>query len=171
MRADILVRDVRPGDGAALARMWLDVGKYYAELDSDAFQVPEEGGLAQWFEDDLKEDLPGNWRTLVAEVGGEPAGWVTGRVEPPHPAAERNFVRTIGETRLVVEALIVSPRQWRSGVGLRLMTEIEDWGRSQGAVLSTLDTYIDSPVSVPFYERRMGYGRRSIYFVKRLRRR
>ncbi len=37
-----------------------------------------------------------------------------------------------------------------------------------GAVLASVDTYIDSLISVPFYERRMGYERRSIRFQKRL---
>ena len=169
MGDEIVVRDVRPADGAALSRIWLDVAKYYVELDPDAFQVPDEEGLAQWFENDLREDLPDNWRTLVAEVRGEPAGWVTGHVEPPHPHAGRNFVRSITETRLVVDALIVAPSLWRNGVGSRLMGKIEEWARSQGASLSTLDTYVHSPVSVPFYETRMGYERRSLNFVKQLR--
>jgi hypothetical protein len=46
------------------------------------------------------------------------------------------------------------------------MSEIEAWGQSQGATVSTLDTYIHSPVSVPFYANRMGYERRSTHFVK-----
>ena len=32
----------------------------------------------------------------------------------------------------------------------------------------SLDTYAHSPVSVPFYERHMGYQRRSIAFAKAL---
>lgn len=169
MGDEIVVREARPTDGSALSRIWIDVAKYYAELDPDAFQVPDEEGLVQWFEDDLGEGLPDNWRTLVAEVRGDAAGWVTGHVEPPHPHATRNFVRTITEKRLVVDALIVAPRLWRHGVGSRLMGEIEEWARSRGASLSTLDTYVHSPVSVPFYEKRIGYERRSLYFVKQLR--
>jgi hypothetical protein len=34
--------------------------------------------------------------------------------------------------------------------------------------VSLLDTWADSPVSVPFWERRMGYSRRSIVFRKAL---
>jgi GNAT superfamily N-acetyltransferase len=169
MGDEIVVRGAQPSDGRYLAGIWLDVAKYYAQLDPDAFQVPNEPGLAEWFEDDLKEDLPANWRTLVADVRGDPAGWVIGHVEPPHPAADRNFVRLIRETRLIVEALVVAPHLWRHGIGSRLMSEVEAWGRSRGATLSTLDTYVHSPVSVPFYEKRMGYERRSIHFVKHLR--
>jgi GNAT superfamily N-acetyltransferase len=164
-----LLRDARPGDGAAVARVWLEVGKYYAQLDPDAFQVPEESGLADWFEEDLQQPLPHNSRTLLAEVGDELAGWVSGHIEHPHEAASRNFVRTIGEPRLIVDVLVVTPTLWRRGIGSRLLSGLEEWARSIGATISTLDTYVHSPVSVSFYEKRMAYERRSIYFVKHLR--
>ena len=45
----------------------------------------------------------------------------------------------------------------------------EAWGRDRGAEMARLDTYAGSPVSVPFYEQRMGYQRRSIVFQKPLR--
>lgn len=41
-------------------------------------------------------------------------------------------------------------------------------GRAQGADIVRLDTYANSPVSVPFYEDRMGYQRRSVVFEKQL---
>ena len=50
-----------------------------------------------------------------------------------------------------------------------LLTAAEAWGRDRGAEVVRLDTYADSPVSVPFYEQRMGYQRRSIVFQKPLR--
>jgi hypothetical protein len=36
------------------------------------------------------------------------------------------------------------------------MHEVEQWGRANGATLVALDTYIGSPLPVPFYEKRMG---------------
>jgi GNAT superfamily N-acetyltransferase len=47
------------------------------------------------------------------------------------------------------------------------MEAAESWARDRGAVLVALDTWIDSPLSVPFYEA-LGYDRRSIIFQKRL---
>jgi hypothetical protein len=44
----------------------------------------------------------------------------------------------------------------------------ESWGRHLGARVVRLDTYADGPVAVPFYERHMGYQRRSILFQKPL---
>jgi Acetyltransferase (GNAT) family len=48
------------------------------------------------------------------------------------------------------------------------LTAAEEWGRDRGAEVVRLDTYADSPVSVPFYERHMGYRRRAIIFQKPL---
>jgi hypothetical protein len=35
-------------------------------------------------------------------------------------------------------------------------------------VVAVTDTYLDSPLSIPFWERRMGYRRRSVNLVKPL---
>jgi hypothetical protein len=39
------------------------------------------------------------------------------------------------------------------------MEAVEEWARSRGAVIALVDTYIKSPLSMPFYEQRMGYSR------------
>jgi GNAT superfamily N-acetyltransferase len=75
---------------------------------------------------------------------------------------------TSGECDLYVDSLGVGEAYRRRGVGARLMDAVEEWGRDRGAVRSVLTTYHASPLSVPFYERRMGYARRSIVFEKRL---
>jgi hypothetical protein len=48
------------------------------------------------------------------------------------------------------------------------MRAAESWGRDRGARVARLGTYAHSPVSVPFYENRMGYQRRAIIFQKKL---
>jgi GNAT superfamily N-acetyltransferase len=35
-----VIRPARPGDAGDLARNWIGTARHYAELDSDAFQVP-----------------------------------------------------------------------------------------------------------------------------------
>ena len=45
----------------------------------------------------------------------------------------------------------------------------EQWARSRGAALVSLDTNLRSPLSVPFYEDRMGYARHAVIFRKVLR--
>ena len=48
------------------------------------------------------------------------------------------------------------------------MKAVEQWAHERGARLITLEAFAASPVSVPFYEDRMGYERHGIIFAKTL---
>jgi hypothetical protein len=48
------------------------------------------------------------------------------------------------------------------------MQAVEGWARERGASLVSLETDIASPLSMPFYERRMAYQKRAVIFQKRL---
>jgi hypothetical protein len=48
------------------------------------------------------------------------------------------------------------------------MQAVEAWGRANGAARVVLTTYIASPTSMPFYQHRMGYEKRSVVFLKHL---
>ncbi len=163
---DILIRPPHAGDGEALARIWLDTASYYADLEPALFQVPSSDGLAQWCEDWASRTKTDDSLLLLAEYQGELVGFVTAAILQPMEHAERQFVRDVGLTRLSINALVVERAYWRLGIGTQLMESIEEWGRSKGAVIALLDTYADSPVSVPFYEAGLGYKRRAIYFRK-----
>jgi GNAT superfamily N-acetyltransferase len=163
----VTVRPARSGDGAAISRAWLSAGAYYADLDPEHFQVPRVEGLAENRDNLL--DRPGDDSLhLVAELDGEVIGWLWARIEPPRQDASAQVTREPGWTRLFVASLIVDRDHWRSGAGTALLEAAEAWGRDRGAQVARLDTYADSPVSVPFYEDHMGYQRRSIVFQKRL---
>jgi hypothetical protein len=41
------LRDADPGDAEGLARLWIEFGRYYEDIDSAQFRAPEEG-LATW---------------------------------------------------------------------------------------------------------------------------
>jgi GNAT superfamily N-acetyltransferase len=164
----VVVRPARPGDAADLARNWVDVARHYAELDADAFRVPAGEGLAGWFEELLRRPRREDAVWLVAEVDGQVVGDVGAHLERPAEDADRQLLRDLGRVRLYVDALGVREAYRRRGVGARLMGAVEQWGRDHGAVRAVLTTYHASPLSVPFYEQRMGYQRRSIVFEKRL---
>jgi GNAT superfamily N-acetyltransferase len=166
---EIVVRPAQPGHGTGLAQSWLDAGSYYAALDPELFQVPASQGLVAWVEERLARPRPPDTVWLVAEVDGQAVGEVHARLDRPMPNAGRQLVREVGQLRVFVNALGVQAAYRRRGVGTRLLEAVEGWGRQQGATLILLDTFIDSPLSVPFYERRMGYQRRAIIFQKRLR--
>jgi GNAT superfamily N-acetyltransferase len=165
----VQIRPPLPGDGEGMARVWLSAGAYYASLDPALFQVPSTDGLAESFEADIGATSEStDVLRLVAEQNGQVAGWLTARLAQPAASAAHQLVRELGWIRLMVDALVVDQAQWRHGTGTALLEAAESWGRDRGASMVRLDTYVHSPVSVPFYERHMGYQRRSIHFAREL---
>jgi GNAT superfamily N-acetyltransferase len=162
------VRIARPGDGAAILRVWLDAAAYHTELDPEHFKMPVTDDFAERT-DEVFDRSGDDVLNLVAEMDGRVVGWLSARVAPPDQDAAAQFVREHDWTRLTVDALIVDRQQWRQGTGAKLLESAEAWGHARGAQVVRLDTWADSPVSIPFYEQHMGYQRRSIVFQKRLR--
>jgi GNAT superfamily N-acetyltransferase len=166
--ARIEVRPARPGDGEDLARNWIEMGNHYAALDPDAFQAPAADGLAGWFEELLRQPRTGDSIWLVAEVDGQVVGTVDAHLERPVPDASRQILRDLALLRVTVDALGVEEAYRRQGVGTRLLRAVEAWGREQGAARIVLTTFVGSPTSIPFYQQRMGYQRRSVVFGRHL---
>jgi len=164
----IIVRSPRPGDGAQLARAWLEAGRYYAELAPETFQVPETEGLADYMERGWKPSDDPDLHELVAEIQGRVVGAATARIERPLDSARYQLQRQFAETRMVVDVVFVEEAFRRMGVGAGLMAALEEWGRDRGATVALLDTYPESALSLPFFQERMGYGRRSIRLWRRL---
>jgi GNAT superfamily N-acetyltransferase len=164
----IIVRSPRPGDGAQLARAWLEAGRYYAELAPETFQVPETEGLADYMERGWKPSDDPDLHELVAEIQGRVVGAATARIERPLDSARFQLQRQFAETRMVVDVVFVEEAFRRMGVGAGLMAALEEWGRDRGATVALLDTYPESALSLPFFQERMGYVRRSIRLWRRL---
>jgi GNAT superfamily N-acetyltransferase len=164
---DISVRPARPGDGAGLACIWLDAGRYYASLNPEVFQIPNEEGLSEHFERALADQRP-DVHHVVAEVEGQVVGSAVGRLEPPVGLARHQLQRHLTHRRLIIDAVVVGERFRGRGVGTRLMKAIEEWGRRHGATLALLDSYPESALSLPFFEERAGYRRRSVRLFKLL---
>jgi GNAT superfamily N-acetyltransferase len=165
---EVLVRPPRMCDGEGAAQAWLDFAEYYTKLDPEAFQLPRKEGLAEWIEQRLLGVYSPDDFVRVAELAGEVVGFVDATYLPPDSEAPWQLVREVVMPRVFVNALAVQARHWRAGIGTRLMKAVEDWGLTRRARLIVLDTYSDSPISVPFYEQRMEYTRQSLRFAKRL---
>ncbi len=103
---------------------------------------------------------------MVAEGDDQVVGFAVAVLQHPSPAAAKNFVRELSQTRVVVDILVVQTAYRRHGIGTRLMEAVEEWARAKEASVMLIDTYIESELSVPFYERRMGYKRRAVRFRK-----
>jgi GNAT superfamily N-acetyltransferase len=163
---DAEIRGARTGDGEGLADVWLDMARYHAELNPALFQVPSRDGRADALErwaTATKDDA----LVLVAEQDGRVMGFVGAAVARPDGDSATQLMRELTQARLVVHALGVLRSDWRRGIGSRLLAAAENWGRRKGATVALLDTYVGSPVSVPFYLNR-GYGRRALRLRKDL---
>jgi GNAT superfamily N-acetyltransferase len=163
----VVVRPARPGDGPGIARCHHDSASTYVEQAPDLFRMPDEAGYLEWIEADLAAEHGDDYLALVAEVDGEIAGHLEARTLDPIDSAGWQSVRNVGWRRVFVDALAVRTSHRRTGVGRALMAATEDWARSRGARVVLLDTWADSPLSVPFYES-LGYRRRAITFEKPL---
>jgi GNAT superfamily N-acetyltransferase len=165
--AVITVRDARPGDGAALARIHAQMATYYAALAPEHFHVPDLAGFAEEIDAALGEPDP-EVRHLVADVDGEVAGALVARVLAPEPGAEREISSDLAQTRLRIDYLAVDESHRRDGIGKRLVEDAEAWGRARGAAVAETWTYRGSPLSMPFWQDGMGYEERSVNLRKPL---
>jgi GNAT superfamily N-acetyltransferase len=104
----------------------------------------------------------------VAELEGRLTGYIGARLVDPVENPATQLVRYVGQPYVVVDLLVVEPESWRQGVGGLLLHSAEAWALERDAAVVRLETYVDSPVSVPFYEKRMGYERRALIFEKPL---
>jgi GNAT superfamily N-acetyltransferase len=163
-----LIRDVRIDDAPSLAEALREWGRDYAEIDAEAFRVPDAEGLVEWFEEQLREERDDDVLWLVAERERELIGYIQAQVWRPSKDASRQIMRDASETLLKIDALLVTATARRDGVGTALMEAAEAWGNTRGATQAIVISSAHSPTSVPFYEDRMGYARTTIGFSKRL---
>jgi GNAT superfamily N-acetyltransferase len=165
----IAVRAPRPGDGPGLAEMHLGTSAYHVEIAPDVYRLPDEEGLVDFFERGIeKGSTTQDFLALVAEVDGVVAGYLEAQLLPPLETARWQSHPDLFGPRLSINALATARPYQRRGVATRLVQAAEDWGRERGATVVICETWIDSPMSIPFWERRMGYERRAVVLRKPL---
>ena len=150
-----LIRSARKGDGPALAALQLDMAEYYLQLRPDDFRRPDTEGLCDHFDPSSHpENRDRLW--IVAELGGEVAGSLIAYLQHPLPAARFGLQPWALSTSLRIDYLAVLRSRQRRGIATALVQAAEDWGRERGAVISFTGTYLESPLSVPFWTERQG---------------
>jgi GNAT superfamily N-acetyltransferase len=164
---EVSVRAARAGDGEAIARMHVENAAYYHRLAPASFRLPDQEGLAEFVEPGHDSNSETTLE-LVAEIDGELAGRIEAHLVPADEAARFQLVPYLAAPRLWIDSLGTFQKFWRRGVGRMLVGAAEAWGRERGAVLVMCDTWLDSPVSLPFWEGRMGYRRRAVILEKPL---
>jgi GNAT superfamily N-acetyltransferase len=141
---DVRIRTARPEDAAGLARLMGYLG--YPT-------TPEQMMLR------LERVLPDpDYRTLVAEAGGAPAGMV---------GVFRGWAYSYDPPYARVLALVVDPSRRGSGVGAALMGAAEAWAREVGAGSVHLTTAARREGAHRFYER-LGYEGTGLRYRKAL---
>ena len=159
------VRQAAVADVPELARLWLEFGTYYAQLDPERFKTPSREGLEDWIEAGLARATE---RWLVAEIDGNIAGYAVGQIIEPHPHAGLKMLTDAEATRLGINVVQTREPYRRRGVATALVQALEDWAHEHGAELVLAETDINSPVAVPFWDQADGYTRTSVRFRKRL---
>jgi GNAT superfamily N-acetyltransferase len=167
LETDVLAREIQQGDGPTLARIALENAAYYVGLSPDDFRLVDRDGLDEFLEPDAHANTS-SMLSLVAEVDGEVVGSLEAELVPPLDSARYQVVPELGQTRPFINYVGTAQSHWRRGVATRLVEVAEAWGRSAGATIALCDTYLGSPVSLPFWEERMGYSRRSVRLRKSL---
>lgn len=162
------IREARAEDAGGVAALWREFGRDYADIDPVRFREPAAEGLERWMEARIDRERDPDALWLVAESDGGLVGFAQGRIWHPADDAERQLMTDAGETVLKVDSVMVSGQWRRRGVATSLMRAVEAWGIDRGATEAVVVASSDSDSALPFYERRMGYGRTSIGFWKRL---
>lgn len=164
---DIVVRQMRAGDGPALAQIHAQMAQYYVDLAPAYFDMPVLDGLAEELDAELGGAPTPDVR-LVAEVDGEIAGLLFARVLTPEAGSERDISRELRERRLRIEYVATAETHRRRGVATALVEAAEAHARGRGATIVETWTYHGSPLSLPFWTERMGYAERSVNLRKQL---
>jgi GNAT superfamily N-acetyltransferase len=149
--------------------MHLGTSAYHVEIAPDVYRLPDEEGLVEFFERGIEEgSSTHNFLALVAEVDGVVAGYLEAQLLLPLETARWQSHPDLSRPRLSINALATARPYQRRGVATRLVHVAEAWGRDRGATVVICETWIDSPMSIPFWERRMGYERRAVVLRKPL---
>jgi GNAT superfamily N-acetyltransferase len=164
----VTIREARDDDAVGIARLGQQNSRYYVQLAPELFRVPDEEGLIEFIESGREWREGPDTLALVAEDDGAVAGYLEASLQRPDETARWQGQRDLSDTRLFINFVGTADAYKRQGVATKLVGAAEQWGRDRGAVVALCDTFIDSPLSVPFWERRMGYERRAIIFRKRL---
>jgi len=146
---EIIIRNARETDYAALCRLWDEVDLLHRQRLPAIFRPPDGPVRERDYYLGLLADE--NVAIFLAEQAGEPVGFV-------HVLEARSWDLPILVPRrfAIIDNLVVTGRSRRQGIGRLLMEEAEDWARQRGLTTVELTVYEFNRGAFALYEQ-MGY--------------
>jgi GNAT superfamily N-acetyltransferase len=129
--------------------------------------MPDDEGLIEFVQPST-DDNSSTTLFIVADVDEHVVGHLFAELITPTDSDRFQSSSDLSELRLFIHALSVLQEFWRQGIATALVEHSETWGRERGATIALCDTWPESPVSMPFWQQRMGYQSRSVRLRKRL---
>jgi GNAT superfamily N-acetyltransferase len=146
----VTIRSVTIDDLDALVDIYLAGARRHAEMDPDAYRVPERADCAVRLRRRV-ENLGDSSAYVAAVVDGQLAGSATADVaDLPHPGAMARPIRTAELGIAVLEA-------WRGrGLGHRLIGHLEAWAADRGVERMILEVSAANDGAIRLYHE-LGY--------------
>jgi GNAT superfamily N-acetyltransferase len=159
------IRPATSRDADDIAQVYIDSAQHHAEIDPDRYYIPTPPVVVERYRRGGQHP-PGTdvttAVTLVAELDGRIVGFADVRLVRPLDAMHRPDVACY------VSELAVAAAHRSHGIGERLLSAAEDWGRARGAVWSFLEYNALNPRAARFYHERMGYRTMAVTAGKKL---
>jgi GNAT superfamily N-acetyltransferase len=139
------IRHARSCDLDAMVALLAELFALEADFHADAAR--QRRGLSLMLEDRLRRAI------LVAEIGGQVVGMVTGQM----------LVSTAeGGATVLVEDMVVAETVRHRGIGRRLLRAVEEWSTARGASRLQLLADRENHPALRFYEARGWRGTRLV---------
>lgn len=158
------VRPAVPDDANAIARIFLESAEHHAGLDPLRYAVPSFDVILSRYREGQRhrDDADQRGITLVAELGGEIAGFIDARLERSPDPMHRNLLYCD------IAEIAVTRGHRKKGIGRGLLQAAENWGREHGANYTSIEYHAANTTPGEFYQRRMGYQVAHITVIKGL---
>jgi len=129
--------------------------------------MPDDEGLIEFVKPSPGDNSP-TTLLIVADIDEHVVGHLFAELITPTESDRFQSSSDLSEPRLFIHALSVLREFWRQGIATALVERAEAWARERGATIALCDTWLDSSVSMLFWQQRMGYESRSVRLRKRL---
>jgi GNAT superfamily N-acetyltransferase len=158
------IRPAQKADKEACARLWQDFARALMARGLP-FRMPDEEGLADWCERQI-QSAGDELAYFVADDNGEVVGMAIAQVKPPYPDARYSMAPHGGDTRVLLEDIVVAEKMRSQGIGAQLVDAVEAWARTKGATQLMLNSDLNGPAA-KFYLK-LGFERAAALYIREI---